>query len=209
MWVGSSLTPRSLPPRLREWRRIATTSMPVSCSKASRVSRCYFSATQAEDALEFGFDLFDEILEPDDGDGAWREERDPKSTVIDALAGYIWAGLGSAAASERWQYAHVVRAVVELGWSELLHAVVVRADADSRAFADQHFAFLQLACSDNGCSIGLARGALENAEGVRPAIAFLRTSLGTQHVLIRELAAQTLRTLAAAGKVDVAGSRRP
>jgi hypothetical protein len=161
------------------------------------------SPSQAEEALNFGFDLLDEILKPEDGDGEWREELQPHGTVIEALAGYIWVGLGSAGASERWQHAHVVRSIVELGWNELLKAVIAMTDADVSAFVDHRLAFYSWHARQ-WLLMGLARGALENPAALRPAHAFLQRSLGTEHVMIRELAAQALQTLAAAGEVDIA-----
>ena len=157
------------------------------------------SAAHADEALDFGFSLLE--LKPEDGDGVWREELAPRGNLIDAIAGYIWTGLGSPEASERWQHAHVVRAIVELDCRDLLGAVIAMSDSDCRAFTDQRFLFYGWHARQ-WLLVGLARGALENPEALGPAHAFLRASLTVKHVLVRDLAARTLRILRSGGVLD-------
>jgi hypothetical protein len=114
---------------------------------------------------------------------------------------YVWAGLGSPVVAERWQYAHVVRTVVELGWSEFLDALIALAKTGAAGpFVDQGLQFY-VWHARQWLLIGLARGGIENASALRPAAPLLQLWLHEDHVLIRELAAQALRTLVAAGQV--------
>src|SRR5262249_54339941 len=82
------------------------------------------SPSEADEALNSGIALLEEEVRPEDGDGLWRPGLKPPQSLISALAGYVWAGLGSPVASERWQYGHVVRSVVEMNWTELLESLI-------------------------------------------------------------------------------------
>ncbi|MBK1680759.1 NACHT domain-containing protein [Rhodocyclus tenuis] len=159
------------------------------------------SPEEADDTLNFGMDLLEDILRPEDGDGEWRSDLEPSHSVISAVAGYVWAGLSSPVVAERWEYAHVVRCMVELGWSELLEALTKQATTDSAGpFADQGLDFY-VWHARQWLLIGLARGGLENAGALRPCVPLLQRWLCEEHVLIQELAAHSLRTLVAAGEL--------
>lgn len=51
--------------------------------------------SEALEALMFGMQLLDPILEDKDGDGAWNPALAPAGDIANAVAGYIWAGLAS------------------------------------------------------------------------------------------------------------------
>lgn len=154
------------------------------------------SADEADAALNFGLDLLEEVLKPEDGDGPWRSELQPPESLLGALGGYVWAGLGSAVVAERWQFAHVVRSIVELGWTELLEALIACANnAATSPFVDRGLEFY-LWHAREWLLIGLSRGGLENPQALRPAVPLLQLSLREEHVLIRAFAADSLRTLA-------------
>lgn len=162
------------------------------------------SPEEADEALNFGFDLLEEVLLPEDGDGLWRPELQPPESLISALAGYVWAGLGAPEASERWQCAHVVRSIVELGWSELLQELVCAAESDaSGPFIDQALPFY-VWHARLWLLIGITRGGIENPSALLSMTPVLRRWLNEQHVLIRELSAQALRTVLRAGKLQTA-----
>ncbi len=165
------------------------------------------SPDEADQALNFGIDLLEDVFRPDDGDGPWRHELLPPQPLMAALAGYAWAGLGSPVVAERWQYAHVVRSVVELGWAAFLDALVDWATTGAAGpFVDQRLPFYEWHARQ-WLLIGLARGGLENPVALRPASSLLGLWLRVEHVLIRQLAAQALQTLVAAGELraDEAG----
>lgn len=160
---------------------------------------------EASEALEYGLDLLDDALRPEDGDGAWRPELQPPESVVDALAGYIWGGLGSPEASERWQFAHVVRSAVELECSELLTALVAIArNGEVGPFADPGLEFYRWHARQ-WFLLGLARGAIDMPGAARTSTPLLLECLREEHILIREFAAQTLRSLVNAREFDPGG----
>ncbi len=159
------------------------------------------SPAEAEEALSFGLDLLEDLLRPEDGDGPWLEELQPPVSLISSLAGYIWVGLGSPVRSERWQYAHVVRAVVELGWTDLLQALMSWAETDTpEPYYDREFEFY-VWHARQWLLIGLARGGLVNPEALLATAPLLNRHLCVEHVLIQELAAQALRVWGGPGEL--------
>lgn len=160
------------------------------------------STEGADEALNFGLDLLEDVLRPEDGDGPWQPGLQPPQSVIQSLAGYLWAGLGSPVVAERWQCAHVVRSMVELGWAEALQSLAtLEASSAAAPYVDQRMEFY-IWHARQWMLIGLARGALENPTVLRPFIPLLQGWLRGDHVLIREIAAQTLRTLVTVGELD-------
>ncbi|WP_219012643.1 hypothetical protein [Shewanella algae] len=166
------------------------------------------SPDEADEVLHFGFDLLEDILNEEDSDGAWRAELAPAGSIESAVAGYVWAGLGSPVASERWEYAHVVRALVELGWVEVLEELTRWADQDEAfPYVDGGFEFY-LWHARQWLLIGLSRGGLENPFALNSAADFLCRMANLNHVLIQEFAAQGIRILVDSGylmKDDVSG----
>jgi hypothetical protein len=160
---------------------------------------------EADESLNFGLDLLEPTLRNEDGDGPWRSSLEPSGSLMAAIAGYVWAGLGSPTSAERWQWAHVVRSVMELGWSQLLEAIVDRAKlGEAGPFVDERLEFYVWHARE-WFLIGLARGALENPESVVSAEPLLRLWVTEQHILIRAFAAETLRALLAAGCISASG----
>jgi hypothetical protein len=158
------------------------------------------SPAEAEEALSFGLDLLEDLLSPEDGDGPWVNELQPPVSLISSLAGYIWVGLGSPVRSERWQYAHVVRAVVELGWTDLLQALISCADTDTpEPYCDRQFEFY-LWHARQWLLIGLSRGGVTNPKPLIGTAPLLKRLLCVGHVLIQGLAAQALRVIGDPGE---------
>ncbi|MGB5830952.1 MAG: hypothetical protein WBG92_03055, partial [Thiohalocapsa sp.] len=165
------------------------------------------SPDEADEALGFGLDLLEAVLRPEDGDGLWRTTLEPPESLTAALAGYVWTGLGSPVVAERWQHAHVVRAAIELGWTELLDALIDWAESRGAGpFADHGFEFYEWHARQ-WLLLGLARGGMENPPALQRCAPFLEQCLRERHVLIRALAAAALRTLVASGAIpaDEAG----
>lgn len=154
------------------------------------------SPAEAEAALEYGLDLLDPLLTSEDGDGPWRAELAPADDVVAALAGYLWVGLGSPVAAERWEHAHAIRGILELGWTELFEAVLAWAQrGDATPFAASGLSFYRWHATQ-WLLIGLARGATEApimAEAARP---LLEALVAGKHVVIRHFAAEALIALA-------------
>jgi hypothetical protein len=157
--------------------------------------------SEADDVLNFGLDLLEAVLRPEDGDGPWHDGLKPPPTCDEALAGYLWAALGSPVAAKRWEAAHAVRNCMELGWTGLLSALAARASTGSATpFIDQGLVFYEWHARQ-WLLISLARGVIEQPAAIEPFVAFLTASAKEEHVLLRHFAAQTLKRLHAAGEV--------
>lgn len=160
------------------------------------------SPDDADGVLNFGLDLLEDVLRPEDGDGSWHDRLMPPLSCEEALAGYLWVGLGSPAAAERWKTAHVVRTCVELDWTGLLSALATRASVGSaEPFTDQSLVFYEWHARQ-WLLIGLARGALDRSGAVKPFAPFLAASAKEKHVLLRHFAGGTLKTMYASGVVS-------
>jgi hypothetical protein len=153
------------------------------------------TSEEADEVLNFGFDLLEEALEGEDGDGPWSDSLAPPSSCEEALAGYMWAGLARPSTSERWEHAHCVRICLELDWQPLLSALAARAlNADPQPFVDRGLVFYEWHARQWLC-LALARGAMDAPRAVAPFLAFLAGAAREQHVVIRHFAAGTLRRL--------------
>lgn len=153
-------------------------------------------------ALHFGLDLIEQRMAPDCADGDWRPELVPKSDTEDSLAGYVWAGLSSPAAQERWRSAHVVRTAVELGQVAFVRSLIAYdTDGIGGAFVDStlpHYLWhgrLWLA-------IGLAGGAVQNPSALTTIADWLHVYRRCPHVLLRALAESCLVSMANAGCIQ-------
>lgn len=155
----------------------------------------HLTSDEADEVLNFGFDLLEEILEGEDGDGPWNDSLASSSSCEEALAGYLWAGLARPSTSERWEHAHCVRNCLELDWQSLLSALATRASgADPQPFVDCGLVFYEWHARQWLC-IALARGAIDVPRAVAPFLAFLESCAREQHVVIRHFALDALRRL--------------
>ncbi|HGN3968582.1 TPA: AVAST type 3 anti-phage nuclease/ATPase Avs3a [Pseudomonas aeruginosa] len=155
----------------------------------------HLTSDEADEVLNFGFDLLEEILESEDGDGPWSDSLAPSSSCEEALAGYLWAGLARPSTAARWAHAHCVRSCLELDWQSLLSALATRASgADPQPFVDRGLVFYEWHARQWLC-IALARGAMDVPRAVAPFLAFLDSCAREQHVVIRHFASDALRRL--------------
>jgi hypothetical protein len=153
------------------------------------------TSNEADEVLNFGFDLLEEVLEEEDGDGPWNESLAPPLSCEEALAGYLWAGLARPSTTERWEHAHCVRICLELDWQPLLSALAARAlNADPQPFVDRGLVFYEWHARQWLC-LALARGAMDAPRAVAPFFAFLEAAARVPHVVIRHFATGTLRRL--------------
>lgn len=155
----------------------------------------HLTSDEADEVLNFGFDLLEDILESEDGDGPWNTSLAPSSSCEEALAGYLWVGLARPSTAERWEHTHCVRNCLELDWQSLLSALATRAwGADPQPFVDRGLVFYEWHARQWLC-IALARGAIDVPHAVAPFLAFLESSAREQHVVIRHFASDALRRL--------------
>ena len=153
------------------------------------------TSDEADDTLQFGLSLLESDLRPEDGDGPWNDDLKPLGSCEDALAGYLWAALGSPSTSARWEAAHAVRATIELGWASVLTALAKLAVVGAPgAFVDNRFVFYEWH-SRLWLTLALARCAKEHRDMVRLFGKFLLTSAREEHVLLRHFAACALHEL--------------
>lgn len=162
------------------------------------------SEEEALEALSFGLDLFDVVLEDKDGDGPWSEALLPPTDMEAAVAGYVWGALASPEAALRWEGAHAVRGLCTLSGERVVAELVDLAKASKGgAFADARLHFYDLH-GQQWLLLGLARAASENPQLVAAHAAFLLTMAldGNPHVLIRRFAAQAALTLLDCGMLE-------
>ncbi len=157
---------------------------------------------EALQALSFGLDLFDAVVEDTDGDGPWTPALGPPSDIEASLAGYIWRCLAAPEAALRWEAAHVVRALCKLSEDGVLrHLVSLAGGMPAVVFHDTGLEFYELHARQ-WLVIGLARAAIDHPEVVGRYSDFLVTqALGgaAPHVLIRQFAKRALLALLDAG----------
>ena len=161
---------------------------------------------QALDALAFGLDLFDLVLEPGDGDGPWSDDLVPPATVEESLAGYVYAGLAVPTAAVRWEAAHTVVVMSALGRTELLGHLMKFSDAGSAGpFADARLPFYRLHAFQ-WLMIACARAAQEHPTSFALfARRFVDWALDEQpHVMIRQFAARAALALLQEGVLPAA-----
>lgn len=152
---------------------------------------------QALDALAFGLELFDAVLESSDGDGPWSGDLTTPPTVVESLAGYVYAGLAAPSAAVRWEAAHAVVGMCALGRSDMLGCLMNLADAGvGGPFADARLPFYRLHAF-LWLMIACARAATEHPASLTPfARHFVAWALDDQpHVMIRQFAARTALAL--------------
>lgn len=119
------------------------------------------SEDEALEALKFGLDLFNPVLDEKDGDGPWSSNLLPPTDVRGSLAGYIWASMAAPEGVLRWEGAHAVLGLVGLGRHDVLvHLMRLAAERKGGPFVDARLPFYQLHALQ-WLLIGIARAAAE------------------------------------------------
>lgn len=150
------------------------------------------SEDEAFEALKFGLDLFNPVLEDKDGDGPWSPELMPPKDIKASLAGYIWASLAAPEAVLRWEGAHAVFGLVALDRNDVLvHLMQLATEMKVGPFVDLRLAFYKLHALQ-WFLIGVARAANDFPAVLAPwAGTIVDWALKNQpHVLIRQFAAR-------------------
>lgn len=145
-------------------------------------------------------ELSEATLEPGSHGGGWTPERAVSDSEAAVVAGTLWRALGSTRAEERWRAAHAVRRTVAVGREDVLAALVGlfgREDARPHLVDGTPFRFLDARL---WLLLVMDRIALEWPDVIAPYRATLVGVLTDEtfpHVLMREVAARTLRRLTA------------
>ena len=161
------------------------------------------SRKEALEALTFGLDLFDDVLEEKDGDGPWSARLAPPADMEGAVAGYVWAGLAAPRASVRWEAAHVVRGLCTLEREKAVgHLLTLAKGSAGGPFADAELHFYDMHARQS-LLIALARAAKDHPRILAPHADFLTDVAlnSAPHVLIRGFAAKTVLEVFGSGVV--------
>ncbi|MEZ5787157.1 MAG: hypothetical protein R3D62_12000, partial [Xanthobacteraceae bacterium] len=95
------------------------------------------SHDEALEALTYGLDFFNSVLEDKDGDGPWKDVFSPPSDIREAIAGYIWSALAAPEAVLRWEAAHAVLELCRLDRKDVVgHLMKMAATRIGGPFVD-------------------------------------------------------------------------
>ena len=161
--------------------------------------------SDARDALEFALDLMENLHDPSDGDGPWKEALRPPEKIGASVAGFLWSALASPEAARRWEAAHVVRNLCLLDDREVIAELVELASgASTSAFHDQGLRFYKFHALQ-WLLIAFARAALESPEIIAAQQPFLerQAQRSNFHVLIRLFSARALLSVHDQGLGDI------
>jgi hypothetical protein len=163
------------------------------------------SPSDAKIALDYELTRLERELVSEDGDGDWRAELHPPTSMNGAVAGYVWAALAAPETAHRWQAAHVVRALCRFACTDVLDILVsFQATEHYQAFVDHSLVHYKLH-AQQWLLIALARAALDHPEVLARYGAGLiqTTQQGELHLLIRHFAAKAALALIDARFFDV------
>ncbi len=159
---------------------------------------------EAFEALKFGLGFYESVLEEEDGDGTWSDRLSPPNSIQESIAGYIYAGLAAPSATIRWEAAHAVLGLCELGRYEVLkYLALVCEKRDAGPFVDTRLPFYRLHALQ-WLMMAFARAATEFSTALEPiAYRFVDLALKDQHhVMIRQFAARAALALIEKGVLD-------
>jgi len=159
------------------------------------------SPDEALDALKYALDLFNPVLEDNDGDGPWNARLSPPEDIRGSIAGYIWSAAAAPEAVVRWEAAHAILECCCLGRREVMdHVVKMATTGRGGPFVDARLPFYELHAAQ-WLLIGIARASQEAPSAVAPYAQQLLdwSQSGQLHVLIRLFAARAARALIASG----------
>lgn len=162
---------------------------------------------EALEALDYGLNLFNSVLEDKDGDGPWNDALSPPNDIREAIAGYIWSALAAPEAVLRWEAAHAVLELCRLGRHEIIaYLTKMVATKSGGPFVNARLPFYGLHAFQ-WLLIGLARAALDAPNAVAPfGKQLVDWALKDQpHVLIRQFAARAALELVAKGYLNDEG----
>ena len=155
------------------------------------------SPEEAQDVLDFGLSLLEVDMNDDDGDGKWRKELVPPTTVEASLAGYIWTCLASPEVAVRWQAAHVIRLLCVYRSNDVLNALAYLATEEQKnVFSDGSLPFYDLAAKQ-WLLIALLRAVQDSDDLPEGMVNFVKSQCQSseKHVMLRGLAADVLLKL--------------
>ena len=152
----------------------------------------FISPSEAVDLFEYALARFEDHIDDEFADGPWADWLVPPEEVSDAFTGFVWAALGSPSSAMRWQAAHCVRRLAEVGCQYEINALIewMRRDVVG-PFGSSRFPFYNFHARQY-LLISMARVALDYPEILEPHLAFfVQQALGNvPHVLHQKNAAE-------------------
>lgn len=165
---------------------------------------CYLSASNlsSEDALgltDYAMRRFELHIDDTLGDGPYSNKVAVEKDIKKSVAGFIWSSLGSPWGWERWNAAHVVRSMGELGCTDIINALFDSLEhGEVGAYGSADYIFYKLHAIQY-FFIALARTSLTNPGVlVEHAEKITDYALGANHLLIQKFAADTALNIAKA-----------
>lgn len=150
------------------------------------------SPQQATDLLDFALTRFELHIDNEYADGCWASWLNPPEDMSMAFTGFIWSALGSPRAETRWQAAHCVRRLAEIGCESEIDALIQWMESDSvGAFGSHKFSFYNFHARQY-LLIALARVSIGNPKILRRFhTIFSQHALATMpHILIQKFSAE-------------------
>jgi len=171
--------------------RIESISDKTAFYLTEEVAKTLLNPTQTLQVLTFALARLELVMDNEDGDGPWREELMPPSSLPESVAGFLYAMLAAPEPETRWQAAHAVHRLCQLEEAGIIKALLNLLKCDKLpAFTDGRLPFYAWHARLY-LFIALSRAALDSPEILRPHLdVFLRHAFeGAPHVLIRHFAA--------------------
>jgi hypothetical protein len=111
----------------------------------TKIAASFISPEEATSLLDFALERFEFHIDDQYADGRWNDWLVPPKDMSVTFAGFIWAALGSPRSEIRWQAAHCVRRLGEMGCEKEINALVQWMERDSvDAFGSHKFPFYNL-----------------------------------------------------------------
>lgn len=152
------------------------------------------SPEEAERVLEYALERLELFIDEEQAGGIWNNELSPPNDISEAATGLIWAALASPHAKVRWNAAHCVRQLGELGCTQELAQLIAWSKKDvPKAFVDKKLPFYELHARQY-LLIALARIALDDPISLLSHGKFFEKIAldGIPHVLIQHFAVKTV-----------------
>jgi hypothetical protein len=156
------------------------------------LSASMLSSEEALELTDYAMCRFELHIDDTLGDGPYGNKVAVDNDIKKSVAGFIWSALGSPLGWERWNAAHAVRSMGELGCTDIIDAVFDFLEhGEVGAYGSADYVFYKLHATQY-FFIALARTSLSNPVVlVKHACKISKYALGANHLLIQKFAADT------------------
>ncbi len=163
------------------------------------LSASMLSSEDALDLTDYTMRRFELHIDDTLGDGPYGNKVAVDNDIKKSVAGFIWSALGSPWGWERWNAAHAVRSMGELGCTDIIDALFDSLEhGEVGAYGSADYVFYKLHAIQY-FFIALARTSLSNPSVlVKHAGKISEYALGANHLLIQKFAADTALNIAEA-----------